>query len=79
MRDVTGYAENHADDCFRFYNPVTRKIILSRDVTWDERKDTNEELEKDFIDEVSDEYADKLKVESSYEHAGDSGDTEETD
>ncbi|MCP3667476.1 MAG: DDE-type integrase/transposase/recombinase, partial [Gammaproteobacteria bacterium] len=74
-----GYTENHADDCFRFYNPVTRKIILSRDVTWDERKDTNEELEKDFIDEVSDEYADKLKVGSSYEHVGDSGDTEETD
>ncbi len=31
---MVGYAENHAEDCYRLYNPVTRKIILSRDVTW---------------------------------------------
>jgi len=29
-----GYTANHASDVFRFFKPDTRKIILSRDVTW---------------------------------------------
>ena len=31
-----GYADDHSGDTFRFYNPETHKIILSRDVTWAE-------------------------------------------
>ncbi len=29
-----GYAEDHAGDVFRFWNPKTRKVIVSRDVRW---------------------------------------------
>ena len=31
-----GYADDHSSDTYRFYNPVTNKILLSRDVTWAE-------------------------------------------
>ncbi len=33
---MMGYAVNHAPDCYRLYDPHTNKIILSRDVVWDE-------------------------------------------
>lgn len=29
-----GYLQDHADDVYQFYNPVTRKIIQLRDVVW---------------------------------------------
>jgi hypothetical protein len=31
----TGYADMHSPHTYRFYNPITRSIILSRDVCWD--------------------------------------------
>jgi transposase InsO family protein len=31
----TGYADMHSPHTYRFYNPITRNIILSRDVRWD--------------------------------------------
>jgi len=33
-----GYADKHAGNVYRFINPNTNKIILSRDVKWLERK-----------------------------------------
>ena len=29
-----GYADDHSDHTYRFFNPITRKVILSRNVTW---------------------------------------------
>ena len=29
-----GYADNHAGNVYRFVNLKTKKIILSRDITW---------------------------------------------
>ena len=31
---MVGYARNHARDVYRLYNPSTKRISLSRDVTW---------------------------------------------
>ena len=31
---MVGYGKNHSGDTYRLYNPSTRRIILSRDVTW---------------------------------------------
>ena len=31
---MVGYARNHTGDTYRMYNPGTKRIILSRDVTW---------------------------------------------
>ena len=33
-----GYGRNHSGDTYRMYNPVTKRIILSRDVKWAEFK-----------------------------------------
>ena len=33
-----GYAEKHAGNVYRFINPSTNRIILSRDIKWLERK-----------------------------------------
>ncbi len=43
---MVGYAMNHAPDCYCFYDPQMNKIILSRDVVWDEKSVTSD-LEKD--------------------------------
>ena len=37
-----GYADKHAGNVYRFINPDTNKIILSRDVKWLQRKYGNE-------------------------------------
>ena len=29
-----GYALQHAGDCYRMYNPKTKKIMISRDIKW---------------------------------------------
>ncbi len=31
---MVGYAKDHAPDCYRFLNLESKKIVLSRDVTW---------------------------------------------
>ena len=33
-----GYAEKHAGNVYRFINPSTNRLVLSRDVKWLERK-----------------------------------------
>ncbi|CAM9887516.1 unnamed protein product, partial [Chrysoparadoxa australica] len=33
---MVGYAKDHAADTYRMYNPSTRRVILSRDIRWDE-------------------------------------------
>lgn len=35
---MLGYADDHAGDCYRMYNPKTRHVLLTRDVTWMKRK-----------------------------------------
>ncbi len=32
---MIGYAKEHAGDTYRMHNPVTRQVILSRDIMWD--------------------------------------------
>jgi len=39
-----GYADKHAGNVYRFINPNTNKIILSRDVKWLERKYGDEKM-----------------------------------
>ena len=39
-----GYAEKHAGNVYRFINPNTYRIILSRDVKWFERKYGDEKM-----------------------------------
>ncbi len=34
---MVGPAESHVNDCYRLYNPETQRIILSRDILWDEK------------------------------------------
>ena len=31
---MVGYAESHASGVYRMYNPETKRVILTRDVTW---------------------------------------------
>ena len=33
---MVGYAEGHSSDVYRMYNPGTKRVILTRDVTWAE-------------------------------------------
>ena len=44
-----GYADKHAGNVYRFINPNTNKIILSRDVKWLERKYGDEKNVKPSI------------------------------
>ena len=44
-----GYADKHAGNVYRFINPNTNKIILSRDMKWLERKYGNEKNVKPSI------------------------------
>ena len=44
-----GYAEKHAGNVYRFINPSTNKIVLSRDVKWLERKYGDEKNVKPSI------------------------------
>ena len=30
---MVGYADDHASDCYKFYNPKTKKIVMSRDIS----------------------------------------------
>ena len=32
---MVGYAVNHAPDTYRMYNPVTKSVVMTRDVKWD--------------------------------------------
>ena len=44
-----GYAKDHSVGTFRLYNPATRKVILSRDVTFlgETLEEVNDEIEED--------------------------------
>jgi len=44
-----GYAEKHAGNVYRFINPSTNKIVLSRDIKWLERKYGDEKNVKPSI------------------------------
>ncbi|CAM9438182.1 unnamed protein product, partial [Chrysoparadoxa australica] len=33
---MVGYAKDHAGETYRMYNPRTQRVILSRDIRWDE-------------------------------------------
>ena len=58
-----GYADDHTPDTYRMYNPITRKIVLSRDIRWldtfylgdeEEEKIKIIEYEDDVIEEAED-------------------------
>ena len=44
-----GYADKHAGNVYRFINPNTNRIIISRDVKWLERKYSDEKNVKPSI------------------------------
>ena len=44
-----GYAEKHAGNVYKFVNPSTNKIVLSRDMKWLERKYGDEKYVKPSI------------------------------
>jgi hypothetical protein len=31
---MVGYADDHSADCYRMYNPITDRVVISRDVRW---------------------------------------------
>jgi hypothetical protein len=31
---MVGYADDHPADCYRMYNPITDRVVISRDVRW---------------------------------------------
>ena len=37
---MIGYAENHAIDTYKLYNPGIKRVITKRDVKWEEWKMT---------------------------------------
>ena len=54
---MIGYSENHSGDTYRLFNPITKKVIQSRDVKWiewhGETKPTNDlTMFKTGIDEI---------------------------
>ena len=40
---MVGYAEKHARDVHKLYNPETKRVIMTRDVKWDYWKMTDPE------------------------------------
>ena len=48
---MIGYAKNHAADTYRLYNPDTKRIILSRDVRWEEWKRINPKKDIDIFND----------------------------
>ena len=38
---MVGYANNHTRDTYKLYNPETKRVIMTRDVKWDDWKNTN--------------------------------------
>ena len=49
-----GYARDHAADVFRFYNPVTRAIRVSRDVRWVNRMWMDDQRREDPSEDDTD-------------------------
>ena len=45
-----GFADNHSDDTYKFYNPKTNRMFTSRDVVWDgwKRTDPKADMKKIF-------------------------------
>jgi hypothetical protein len=31
---MVGYTDDHPADCYRMYNPITDRVVISRDVRW---------------------------------------------
>ena len=50
-----GFADNHADDTYKFYNPKTRRMFTSRDVVWNDWKRTNP---KEAMQKIFEQYPD---------------------
>ena len=46
---MAGYAKSHSGDTYRMFNPVTKRIILSRDVKWAEWKRTDPKSNMDVF------------------------------
>ena len=44
-----GYGRNHSGDTYRMYNPVTKRVILSRDVKWAEFKKIDPKANMDIF------------------------------
>ena len=48
---MIGYAKHHPADTYRLYDPQTRKVILSRDVAWEEWKRANPKRDLEVFNE----------------------------
>ena len=38
---MVGYSENHTRDTYKFYDPDTNRVIMTRDIKWDNWKITD--------------------------------------
>ena len=38
---MVGYYDNHTRDTYKLYNPETKRVIMTRDVKWEDRKNTD--------------------------------------
>ena len=38
---IVGYAENHTRDTYKFYNPETKKVVMTLDIQWANWKNTD--------------------------------------
>ncbi len=83
-----GYAEDHDGDVFRFWNPKTRRIIISRDVRWtnvivnhtkpiNSRKLVLKSLST--IEEESSDFTEESDKESEDDNVDENSDSEEED
>ena len=38
---MVGYTDNHTRDTYKLYNPETKRVVMTRDVKWEDWKITN--------------------------------------
>ena len=38
---MVGYAYNHTRDTYKLYNPETKRLIMTRDINWEDWKNTD--------------------------------------
>ena len=38
---MVGYSENHTRDTYKLYNPETKRVVMTRDVKWENYKNTD--------------------------------------
>ena len=71
-----GYATDHEGDCYEMWNPPTRRLLTSRDITWLNRMYFQKDKPDDDIVEIDDSDDDTVESESTMEDNDDDPDAE---